>query len=441
MLKTPSPFVVPIKLPRIFSKTLVSAISYIVFAFLDLLDIVLCLFYRFIDGVKEGSTHLCYCKNRGTQRKYVNGENEEYTELSETFYERKNIFRDMGFFKLTKENEEGLIKKEGSVMVKNRWSDCKCESCLSWQKFEDQNLHVAVKQPSPIENLESAENVILLHGFLSSSYLWTENVFLNLSKNGNQNCRLFAVDLLGFGKSPKPSDCFYTINDHLEMVEKSVIDQFQLDSFHLVAHSMGCIIALGIAAKYQKSVKSITLIAPPYFPSSTEQASLNALNRLAERKIWPPLLFGSSVMSWYEHVGRSICFIICRNHRTWEWLLKLVTRKRELSFLFMDLTRHTHHSAWHTMHNVICGGAKLIDRYLEAVTSSELMLTVIQGDKDEVVPSECIHNIKLKVPSAEIRIIPNANHNSPILDRKEDICKDLEHIWFSSAEKYEQKIL
>ncbi|KAI3862759.1 hypothetical protein MKW98_008599 [Papaver atlanticum] len=225
------------------------------------------------------------------------------------------------------------------------------------------------------------------------------------------------------------------------MVEKSVINQFQLDSFHLAAHSMGCIIALGIAAKYQKSVKSITLIAPPYFPSSKEQASLNALNRLAERKIWPPLLFGSSVMSWYEHVGRSICFIICRNHRTWEWLLKLVTRKRELSFLFMDLTRHTHHSAWHTMHNVICGGAKLIDRYLEAVTSSELMLTVIQGDKDEVFPSECIHNIKLKVPSAEIRIIPNANHNSPILDRKEDFSRDLEHIWFSSAEKYKQKIL
>ncbi|KAI3997761.1 hypothetical protein MKX01_007648 [Papaver californicum] len=164
----------------------------------------------------------------------------------------------------------------------------------------------------------------------------------------------------------------------------------------------------------------------PYFPSSKEQASLYALNRLAERKIWPPLL--------------SICFIICRNHRTWEWLLKLVTRKRELSFLFMDLTKHTHHSAWHTMHNVICGGAKLIDRYLEAVNSSELMLTVIQGDKDEVVPLECIHNIKLKVPSAEIRIFPNANHNSPILDKKEDFSRDLEHIWFSSAEKYKQKI-
>ncbi|KAI3996501.1 hypothetical protein MKX01_001339, partial [Papaver californicum] len=172
-----------------------------------------------------------------------------------------------------KENEEGLIKKGGSVMVKHRWSDCNCESCLSWQKFEDQNLYV-VKQPSPIENLKSAENVIFFHGFLSSSYLWTENVFPNLSHNGNQNCWLFAVDLLGFGKSPKPSDCFYTINDHLEMVEKSVINKFQLDSFHLVAHSMGCIIALGIASKYQNSVKSVTLIAPvallPFFKRASK---------------------------------------------------------------------------------------------------------------------------------------------------------------------------
>ncbi|KAI3880708.1 hypothetical protein MKX03_008119 [Papaver bracteatum] len=404
-------------------RIVVPAISYVVFALFDLLDLFLCLCYSFIDGLKEKNTNPSYC----CKRKSVHGESNE-DKLSETLYDRKNIFRDLGFPELAKDSEEEEGSAAGFLMVKNRWSDCHCESCLSWQKFEDHNLHSA------------RENVIFLHGFVSSSHLWTENVFHNLSEIGNQNCRLFAMDLLGFGKSPKPNNCLYTIKDHLEMVEKSVISQFELGSFHLVAHSIGCIIALGLASKYQKSVKSLTLIAPPYFPASSKgQASLNALNMIAERKLWPPLSFCSSIMSGYEHLGRSICFVVCKHHRTWEWLLKLITRRRELPYMLLDLTKHTHHSAWHTMHNVLCGGAKLMDRYIEAVSSSEIMLTVIQGDKDGVIPVECSHNIKLKVHSAEIRIIPNANHSSLILQRKEVFTRELEHIWFSSAEKYNQE--
>ena len=74
--------------------------------------------------------------------------------------------------------------------------------------------------------------------------------------------RLFALDILGFGRSPKPRDCFYTLEDHLGMIEKSIINSFELKSFHLVAHSMGCILALALASKYSNSVKSITLVAP-----------------------------------------------------------------------------------------------------------------------------------------------------------------------------------
>lgn len=106
------------------------------------------------------------------------------------------------------------------------------------------------------------ENVIFLHGFLSSSSIWTETVFPKLSEEVKHNHRLFAIDLLGFGRSPKPRDCLYTLKDHLGMIEKSIIHSFELKSFHLVAHSMGCILALALAANYSKSVKSITLISP-----------------------------------------------------------------------------------------------------------------------------------------------------------------------------------
>lgn len=119
-----------------------------------------------------------------------------------------------------------------------------------------------------------SENVIFLHGFLSSSSFWTETVFPNLSETTKLNYRLFAVDLFGFGRSPKPRDSFYTMKDHLEKIEESVIGQFGLKSFHLVAHSMGCLIALALAAKYSNSVKTITLVAPvSYNPVSTNAFS------------------------------------------------------------------------------------------------------------------------------------------------------------------------
>lgn len=414
---------------KITARFLISILSAIVFLFFDFLDFFLCIFYRYIDEFFEGNKPSCYCQNREREK----SENME-TELSETLYMRKNLFREISGFHIKLEDS----KKRGNGVVRNRWSDCGCDSCVSWMTDADQNLHVVVREASKanIEDREAriAENIVFLHGFLSSSLFWTETVFPNLSESAKDDYRLFAVDLLGFGRSPKPSACLYTLRDHVEMIEKSVICPFQLNSFHLVAHSMGCVIALALAAKYSNSVKSVTLIAPPYFPSSNPDAGSVALKRLAGRNLWPPILFGSAVMSWYEHLGRCVCFLICRNHRTWEKIIKLFTCRRDLHFMVLDLTRHTHHSAWHTMHNVICGGTKLMDGYLETLNKSGMKICVIQGSWDQLVPLECSNNIKTKVPDVYVKLIANADHNTVILGRENDFIRDLEHIWASTAD-------
>lgn len=66
----------------------------------------------------------------------------------------------------------------------------------------------------------------------------------------------------------------------------------------------------------------------PYSSSVGNDACLNALAKFAGKRLWPMLSFGSAFMSWYEHLGRTICLIYCRNHRIWERILKLITRKR-----------------------------------------------------------------------------------------------------------------
>ncbi|XP_018724662.2 probable lysophospholipase BODYGUARD 4 [Eucalyptus grandis] len=373
------------------------------------------------------------------------------SEVSESLYGRRNVFREMGMLRWVERWD--LYGSAGKVVMnhRRRWSDCGCESCVSWASNDALKLHVVVQEPLQVsvQGKKAPENVIFLHGFLSSSSFWTEAVFPNFSESARTNYRFFAVDLLGFGRSPKPRDCTYTLKDHLGMIEKSVIIPYGLNSFHLVAHSMGCVITLALAAKYTKSVKSITITAPVeeiigllsshkslsfFFPSAMfslfeKKCKLNSPEKLAEKRLWPPLLFGSAVMSWYEHLGRCVCFLLCRNHRTWERILKLVTRRSDLHFAAVDLTRHTHHSAWHTMHNVICGGAKFLDDYLERLRKSRARIVIIHGNCDKVVPLECSSNIKMKIPHAEVEIIPNASHTTVILGREQAFTRKLEHVW------------
>ncbi|CAN6186128.1 unnamed protein product [Urochloa humidicola] len=429
--------------PRAAAGAASSALAAVVFAFLDVLDVLLCLVYALLDGILEESPVRCYCHIRSPH-------DDDDEEVSDTLYARRSAVRDAlaGLVRRVVVGRRAAAAPE--KWQSPRWSDCGCKSCVAWRAGSGGRLHVVAKEPdkpkvvsqeqyndccfadaagTESEDTATAENAaIFVHGFTSSSSFWTETVFRESSVLSGS--RLFAVDLLGFGQSPKPADCLYRLKDHVEAIETSLIEQHKLRSFHLVAHSMGCIIALALAAKHPTRVKSITLLAPPYFLPCEQKASQVALSRLAEKKLWPPLLFGSAVMSWYEHVGRTVCFLVCRNHLLWEWLLRLLTRNKDVDFRVRDLTKHTHHSAWHTMHNVICGGARLQDRNLDAVEAAGIPVMVVHGVQDAVVPVECSsRHLKAKLPHAELRLMPGRDHATVVLGRERGFAEDLAAFW------------
>uniref|UniRef100_A0A0D9X322 AB hydrolase-1 domain-containing protein n=1 Tax=Leersia perrieri TaxID=77586 RepID=A0A0D9X322_9ORYZ len=421
-----------------------TALAAAVFAFLDVVDVLLCYVYAFLDAVLEDDPVSCYCHAAALQ-------NDDEEEVSDTLYLRRSPFRDALTRLVRSRRKFSSPETETTTTVQRckgrspRWSDCGCDSCRSWQQrsHDDddgrQLLHIVVNQPQPPDATKQSdqEDAIFIHGFTSSSSFWAETVFHESSILNN--CRMFAVDLLGFGKSPKPANCMYRLKDHVDMIERSLIDPLNLSSFHLVSHSMGCIIATALAAKHPERVRSITLIAPPYFPASEEKASQVALKRLAEKKLWPPLQFGSAVMSWYEHIGRTVCFFICKHHLLWERLLKFLTRNRDVDFLLGDLTKHTHHSAWHTMHNVICGGAMLQDRNLDAVEAAGIPVQVIHGGDDQVVPVDCSRHLKAKLPGAELRLMDGCDHKTVVFGREKGFAEELRKFW-SSASSQKQNL-
>lgn len=100
--------------------------------------------------------------------------------------------------------------------------------------------------------------VVLLHGFLSSSEYWKK-----VSDISSSNHTVVAIDLLGFGKSPKPRRSRYDYDDHIASIEVTLRHLGITEPFTLVGHSMGSLIALRYARLHEAMVKRLVLVNMP----------------------------------------------------------------------------------------------------------------------------------------------------------------------------------
>lgn len=108
--------------------------------------------------------------------------------------------------------------------------------------------------------------MVLLHGFLSSSKYWKRLQPL-LSQAGY---RVITVDLLGFGNAAKPTDAHYNYDDHVEYLHATLRQLGVSESFILIGHSMGGLIAARYGKTYPDSVQSLILLHPPLYADTAE---------------------------------------------------------------------------------------------------------------------------------------------------------------------------
>ncbi|KAG6684707.1 hypothetical protein I3842_12G075300 [Carya illinoinensis] len=456
------------------------AVSFIVFSVLDLVDFLLCFVYKLADFFIEDEWKPCYCcsgkeaitssgkilvSERGKSKIFCLCSSKlQLEEISDTLYSRPSLVSEVSNFtvsELKRFKEDRAFNAQSCEKIKNgtvrstfkvnstivemlqgkfgrqqfhpipRWSDCCCKICTSWTSSSKETLFVRAEGPRD----KAREDVLFIHGFISTSAFWTETLFPNFSRAAKSTYRLFAIDLLGFGRSPKPTDSLYTLREHLDMIERSVLEPYKVKSLHIVAHSLGCILALALAVKHPGYVKSLTLIAPPYYPvPKGEQGTQYVMRRVAPRRVWPPIAFGASIACWYEHISRTICLLICKNHRLWEFLTKLVTRNRIRTFLLEGFFLHTHNAAWHTLHNVFCGTASKLDAYVDAVREHlKCDVTVFHGQDDELIPVECSYNLQAKIPRARVKVIEKKDHITIVVGRQKFFARELEKIWRKSG--------
>lgn len=84
---------------------------------------------------------------------------------------------------------------------------------------------------------------------------------------------------------------------------------------------------------------------------------------------------------------------------------------------------------------VICGGAKFTDKHLETLIYSGVKINVVQGDRDAIVPIDCLWNMKARFPAIEVEVIPGTDHNTVIMSRKEVFVPRFVTLWASAEKK------
>jgi pimeloyl-ACP methyl ester carboxylesterase len=127
--------------------------------------------------------------------------------------------------------------------------------------------------------------VVLLHGLISSHHYW-DRTFEMLADTH----RVIALDLLGFGRSPKPRSCSYSLDDHIDSIYATLKQLRVKDPVILVGYSMGANIATAFAVKYPDFVCKLVLITPPIFKNDEEAliglSNYSSYFRMMKRMPW-----------------------------------------------------------------------------------------------------------------------------------------------------------
>jgi pimeloyl-ACP methyl ester carboxylesterase len=129
-----------------------------------------------------------------------------------------------------------------------------------WDQLWHRTLHRPYRLATRIDS-GNGTLVVLLHGIGRTGQGWQ---YLAEALQ-NEPVRVVAFDLLGFGDSPKPTWLDYSADDHAQAVIAAIERLNAQTPAIIVGHSMGCLVAVRLAAKRPDLVKHLVLYEMPLY--------------------------------------------------------------------------------------------------------------------------------------------------------------------------------
>lgn len=140
------------------------------------------------------------------------------------------------------------------------------------------NLHVRYLYRTK----NARQTILLIHGLGATGDMW-KPLIRQLPKDLNVVC----VDLLGFGKSPRPYWEEYSAKLQARSLLATYLKLRLTNPITIVGHSLGSLVAIEFAKRYPILTKSLILCSPPLYRHNDEASGLSreALLRMTYQKL------------------------------------------------------------------------------------------------------------------------------------------------------------
>lgn len=123
--------------------------------------------------------------------------------------------------------------------------------------------------------------VVFVHGIGGNGDVWKET----LRRIEVTDTRVIVVDLIGFGKSPKPAWAKYSTAFQAKSLRATLLRIGVLGKVTIVGHSMGSLVAIETARRYPLLVKRLILCSPPLYSQTNGLLSPDRTLRRLFQKI------------------------------------------------------------------------------------------------------------------------------------------------------------
>lgn len=237
--------------------------------------------------------------------------------------------------------------------------------------------------PTPfIREWGDGPTVLFIHGLAGSSRYWDSVADVGTGFHG------VAVDLIGFGKSPKPSDFPYDVDAQIDAIY-NVCPTPDV----VVGHSIGAIVAAAYVRKHAPSAPTLLIGAPAYATAADAKTHLRELGWLAEATVEG------------TRSARLLCGIMC-TFRPLAMLAAPLLRRDVPAAVAADSVRHTWNSYSHTIRRVLL--QHRLEPDIAALTSPTIAL---HGSADRVAPIGLVADLAARLPHVQLRCVDGGDHH------------------------------
>lgn len=240
--------------------------------------------------------------------------------------------------------------------------------------------------------------IVLLHGYLSDSSYWKPLVPVLAER-----AKVITIDLLGFGKSPKPRASSYSLDDHVATVHRTLA-RLVNTPVTFISHSMGCLVAAEYARQYPDAVAKLYLLNMPIYTSARQAKQ----ELLSTNKLYRAVLFAR------------------RKHPLWvasKYLLPVFGTKK-LRAVYSR--RHTEASRSGSLHNTI-----LSTNALTLLQHLRVPTVLVEGVRDRLIYGKNLQTVDLP-PTVSLYWVQSGHHSLhsssvPLRDVLPGFSPPLEH--------------